>query len=244
MVDFNDQNLSGIDIANGNGNKLNTDELKKEPFIQNENKENIDTKSNENHDLDREKLKHENEELKNKISNLETQIEELKENWARERAEFSNYRKRIQKEILSSKQLGIEELSKHLLVILDNLEMVISSKTSNPEIQNFITGVQMIRDEFLRVLERYNIKRVVEKGDKFNPNLMEAIDVEYNDNLNEEIVLEVYKKGFIKQDAETNNTVVLRVASVKVGKPRQSLKENNNESNEEKNKIEEDKNHK
>ncbi len=216
MSDLNDQNLSGIDIAEGNGNKLDLNPSENQQPKQSEDLNEI----NQNESDELQKLKNENLELKNKINLLEQQLSEFKDNWARERAEFSNYRKRIQKEILSSKQLGIEEFSKHLLIILDNLEMVLSSKTTNPEIQNFIVGVQMIRDEFLRVLERYNIKRVVEIGDKFNPNLMEAIDVEYKDDLTQDTVLEVYKKAFIRHDPETNNSVVLRVASVKVGKPK------------------------
>lgn len=227
MSELNDQNLSGIDIADGNGNKLDINTSESEQLNQSEDL----NESNKNEsDGELQKLKNENLELKNKINLLEQQLLEFKENWARERAEFSNYRKRIQKDILSSKQVGIEEFSKHLLIILDNLEMVLSSKTTNPEIQNFITGVQMIRDEFLRVLERYNIKRVVEIGDKFNPNLMEAIDVEYNDNLAQDTVLEVYKKGYVRHDPETNNSIVLRVASVKVGKPKESNQLNKEEN--------------
>lgn len=176
--------------------------------------------------------------LKKERENLKQQVEELKDNWARERAEFSNYRKRMQQEILFAKNQGKEEFIKKLLPIIDNLELVLNTKNENPEVKNFISGVIMIRDEFLKILESLSIKQMVFVGDKFNPQLMEAIDVEYRDNLEEEIVLEVYKKAYIKiEDYDGKKYNVLRIASVKVGKPKkienptQNQEEKSNQNN-------------
>jgi molecular chaperone GrpE len=131
--------------------------------------------------------------------------------------------------------LGIEELVKRLLPVIDNLDIVLASKSDNPEVQNFIYGVDMIRSEFLKILQNYQIVPIVDKGDKFNPNLMEAIDVEIIDDLKEEVVTEVYKKAYVKYyDLQNKDKfVVLRTATVKVGKPRQVNLNNepNNTSN-------------
>ncbi len=221
MMDPKEQNLSGIDIAGGNIQE-NQQEMQ-----DNQNLEN----NQENKTEDIESIKKENEKLKEEIKRLQEQVEEFKDNWARERAEFSNYRKRMQQEILLSKNLGIEEFAKKLLIVIDNLDMVLASKSDNPEVQNFIFGVDMIRSEFLKILQNYFIVPIVEKGDKFNPMLMEAIDVEVRDDLIEEKVLEVYKKAYIKHDPQDKNKfVVLRTASVKVGKPKEVNNQQNNEN--------------
>ncbi len=226
MIEQNDKELSGVDIAEGNiqdkeklSNQENTDN-------KNNDLENIEEDSNE-------KLKEENLKLKEEIEKLKQQVEELKDNWARERAEFMNYRKRIQYEILQAKNSGIEEFVKKLLSVIDNLDMVLSSKSENPEVQNFIFGVDMIRGEFLKVLNNYNIKPIVDKGDKFDPTLMEAIDVEIKEGLSAETVIEVYKKAYVKYDSENKDKyVVLRTASVKVGKPKNIDLQNTNQAQE------------
>jgi len=224
MIDPKEQNLSGIDIAAGNTQENET-EMQESPTLE-------DHQEKKTEDI--ETIKKENESLKEEIKKLQEQVEEFKDNWARERAEFSNYRKRMQQEILIAKNLGIEELAKKLLTVIDNLDMVLASKSDNPEVQNFIFGVDMIRSEFLKILQNYLIVPFVEKGEKFNPMLMEAIDVEIRDDLNEEKVLEVYKKAYIKYDPQDKNKyVVLRTASVKVGKPKEVINnvQNNENSN-------------
>ncbi|MCS7205185.1 MAG: nucleotide exchange factor GrpE [Leptospiraceae bacterium] len=168
------------------------------------------------------KLKKINEFLKEELQKALEQVDLFKDQWARERAEFLNYKKRVQQEIQNSKSIGIEEFAKKLFGVLDNLDMVLSSRQNHPEVLNFVLGVELIREEFLKILGQYFIKPSVEKGDKFNPSLMEAIDVEIREDLQEEVVLEVYKKAYIKE--EPNQKInVLRVASVKVGKPKQAI---------------------
>jgi len=236
MMEPKEQNLNGIDIAEGSENHLEKQGEKE--VIENQN-----YKQNQDEFIDVEKIKKENENLNIEIKKLQDQVEQLKDNWARERAEFSNYRKRMQQEIFQAKNLGIEELVKRLLPVIDNLDIVLASKSDNPEVQNFIYGVDMIRSEFLKILQNYQIVPIVDKGDKFNPNLMEAIDVEIIDDLKEEVVTEVYKKAYVKYyDLQNKDKyVVLRTATVKVGKPRQVNL--NNESNNTSNQNSNNENH-
>lgn len=208
------QTLEGIDIAKGS--EIEEKELNEKQTEENQ----------------IEILLKEKQELKMENENLKQIVEELKENWARERAEFSNYRKRMQQEILFARNQGVEEFVKKLLPIIDNLELVLSSKNENPEVKNFIFGVEMIRNEFLKILESILIKPMVFVGDKFNPQIMEAIDVEYRENLEEEIVIAVYKKAYVKiDDNDGKKYNLLRAASVKVGKPKQLLQENQQNTN-------------
>ncbi len=145
------------------------------------------------------------------------EVQELKDQWTRERAEFVNYRKRTQDEMARSRVFAVVNFVKGLIPVLDNLELVLRSKSDNPEVQNFVTGVEMIRNEFLSVLSRENIKPVVEPGDAFDPNFMEALDLAEDPSATRDTVKQVYEKGWIR-DNDEGNPQVIRPARVQVAK--------------------------
>lgn len=213
MENIEKQEINGIDFAEGEKPGKKQDGNQTQNPGETQKSEVQETSIQEEY----EKLKKVNELLKEELQKHQQLVEELKDNWARERAEFQNYKKRMQQEIQNYKNAGIEEITKKLLFVLDNLDLVLVSKSDNPEVQNFMFGVKMVKDEFLKILAQYSIQAVAEKGDKFDPRLMEAIDVEIRDDIQEEVVLEVYKKGYVID--QPGRFSVLRVASVKVGKP-------------------------
>ncbi|MCB1165524.1 MAG: nucleotide exchange factor GrpE [Leptospiraceae bacterium] len=145
------------------------------------------------------------------------EIQELKDQWTRERAEFVNFRKRTQDEMARSRIFAVVNFVKGLIPVLDNLELVLRSKSDNPEVKNFVTGVEMIRNEFISVLSRENIKPVVEPGDAFDPNFMEALDLAQDPSVQKDTVTQVYEKGWVRQDGE-DAPQVIRPARVQVAK--------------------------
>ncbi|MCB1138180.1 MAG: nucleotide exchange factor GrpE [Leptospiraceae bacterium] len=151
------------------------------------------------------------------LAKAQKEIQELKDQWTRERAEFVNYRKRTQDELAKSRVFGVVNFVKGLLPVLDNLELVLRSKSDNPEVKNFVTGVEMIRNEFLSVLSREDIKPVVEPGDPFDPTCMEALDLAEDPSATQDTVKQVYEKGWIRE-TEEGNPQVLRPARVQVAK--------------------------
>lgn len=158
------------------------------------------------------------------LKKAEREIQELKDQWTRERAEFVNYRKRTQDELARSRVYGVVNFVKGLLPVLDNLELVLRSKSDSPEVQNFITGVEMIRNEFLSVLQKENIKPVVEPGDPFDPNMMEALDLAEDPNATRDTVKQVYEKGWIRE-TEEGDPQVIRPARVQVARASSASKE-------------------
>ncbi|MEQ8352263.1 MAG: nucleotide exchange factor GrpE [Leptospiraceae bacterium] len=151
------------------------------------------------------------------LDQAKKEIQELKDQWTRERAEFVNYRKRTQDEMAKSRVFAVVNFVKGLIPVLDNLELVLRSKSDNPEVQNFVTGVEMIRNEFISVLSRENIKPVVEPGDAFDPGYMEALDLAEDPSATQDTVKQVYEKGWIR-DNDEGNPQVIRPARVQVAK--------------------------
>ncbi len=155
---------------------------------------------------------------KNELEEARREIEELKDNWTRERAEFTNFRKRQIVERQKARAHTVAEFVQKLLPAIDNLDRVLSVKTEDPAVKNFVVGVDMIRQELLQVLERERITPVLPAGLAFDPFAMEAIAMEDRADIEQDIVLEVFQAGYVMAWDE-NERHVLRPARVKVGKP-------------------------
>ena len=175
--------------------------------------QNNETQSDASSPDDVEKIESEEDILKK----AQEEIEDLRNSWARERAEFMNFRKRTQQE--RQKQIGdtIATFVQDLLPAFDNLDQVISITTDNSEVKKYIDGVSMIRDNFFQILSNKNIKVLQPTDADFDPQLMEAISSEERKGLKKDVVLEVYQSGYYLED-DDGSRQLLRPARVRVGK--------------------------
>lgn len=146
------------------------------------------------------------------------QIQDLKDSWARERAEFQNYKRRTATEFANIRKEAIKGFVSKLLNPLDNLERVAGGESQSAEMKPFLDGVGMIRKEFLAILEKENIQRFSPEGEVFDPMKMEAIASEEKEGLEEEMVVEVYQSGYQFQ-VENEQPIIIRPSRVKVGRP-------------------------
>ncbi len=155
------------------------------------------------------------------VSELEKcrkEADQLRDSWTRERAEFMNFRKRSSHEQIRMRHTAVANFVKALLPVLDNLERTISVPTDVPEVKNFVSGVAMIHQELVSVLEKEKIRPMKAAGQPFDPFSMEAIAMEDREGLERDTVLEVYEEGYF-MEAEENERQVIRPSRVKVGKP-------------------------
>ena len=162
------------------------------------------------------------QELAENTSTLEDKVEEVGEqeenklkaeeyynHMQRLKAEFDNYRKRTQKEKEEIAKYGSEKIIVSLLPVLDNLERAIGSAQTNKDFQSFSQGVEMIRRQFMKVLEDEGLSPIETVGTEFNPNVHEALLKEASDK-EENIILAELQKGYYLKDK------VIRPSQVKV----------------------------
>lgn len=122
-------------------------------------------------------------------------------------AEFENFRKRLEKEQESLRNYACETAIEDLLPILDHFDRALAT----PHEKNaFTQGIGLIRQEFARLLEERGVKPIDAKGQRFDPNLHEALMAEENKELPPNTIIEVFEQGFLLGDR------VLRHAKVKV----------------------------
>ena len=152
------------------------------------------------------------------LDGLRGEVLALKDAWARERAEFQNYKRRISQEMGRMKTHAVANFVGGLLPVLDNLESVVRLSSDNEEVRQFIAGVSMIHKELTSLLDRHNIKTLRPAGEAFNPESMEAIASEDREDLKQDTVLEVFQDGLV-MEFDDGLRQVLRPARVRVGRP-------------------------
>jgi molecular chaperone GrpE len=173
-----------------------------------------DAKSNENQELGGDNS---NSNLQEELKKAQKDALEFKDSWQRERAEFMNYKRRTASELLNSRKEAVKNFIHDLLNPIDNLERVSMASTENPELKAFVDGVNMVRKEFISIVDREGIKRLDPLNESFNPMLMEAINSVESEEYKEERVIEVYQPGYFYLDGDKKHSI--RPARVKVGKP-------------------------
>lgn len=127
-------------------------------------------------------------------------------------AEMQNMKRRSEEEIAKLCKYDGEGIIKGLLPIIDNFERAIKldDRDLTDELSKFLSGFKMIYTNLLNLLNNLEVKEIECKGLEFDPNKMEAVLTEKDENLPSNVVLEVLQKGYTYKDK------ILRVAMVKV----------------------------
>ena len=140
-------------------------------------------------------------------SENERMLAEYKEKFLRMAAEYDNFRKRTRKENESRYTMAVADTAAKFLPIHDNLERALSHQTEDAA---FYKGVEMIKTELDEAFEKLGIRPIEALGQPFDPALHDAVMHIEDDSGEENVVVEVFKAGFILDDR------VMRPAIVKV----------------------------
>ena len=144
------------------------------------------------------------------------ELKQCKEQLLRLAAEYDNYRKRSQREREESHQLARADALKAFLPVLDNFERAIRMSASEggiadePAAGEYRKGVEMIYAQLLDVMAAQGAQAFGEAGESFDPAFHNAVMHAEDEALGENIVAEVFQKGWRMGGR------VLRVAAVKV----------------------------
>lgn len=119
------------------------------------------------------------------IQNLETEVVDLNDRLLRAVAETENVRRRAQRDKEDMAKYAISNFSRDMLAVADNLRRALDSvdeetRKSHGAVENAMIGVEMTERELLAAFQRTGIKRMEPIGQKFDPNIHEAM-FEYED---------------------------------------------------------------
>lgn len=142
----------------------------------------------------------------------EEKIKELEDSLLRSKADFVNYRKRLEEEQCRLMKYCNEDLIKEMLPTLDNFERAIGMDDDNltDEVSKFLSGFKMIYCNFVNILKENGVVEIDGNNKPFDPVYHDAIMTEKRDGIESGMVLEVLQKGYILKGK------VIRPAMVKV----------------------------
>lgn len=152
------------------------------------------------------------ENLNNKIEELEKKANEYLDGWQRSRAEFANYKKRIEREQAQAYQAAAGNIIKKFLEVADDLERALKNRPQDKEGAEWANGIELIYRKLLAIIEAEGVKVMDVDGQTFDPNLHEAISHEEVEGYSEGDIIEVVKQGYLLGDR------VLRPALVRVAR--------------------------
>lgn len=152
------------------------------------------------------------EEKEEIISNLNKAINEAKNNTLRAQAELVNYRKRKDAEVSDLLKYANADFAKELIVVVDNFERAIkmSLESNSEELKKYMEGYNLTYTNLISILNKFGISEINRLGEKFDPNLEQALLTDHDESKDDDVVTEVLLKGYMLKDR------VIRPASVKV----------------------------
>lgn len=140
------------------------------------------------------------------------------ENWdrfVRAQAEMENLRRRMEKDLQNAHKYALEKFVKELLPVVDSLELGIAAASAeSPDIAKLREGNELTLKQLQSVLEKFNIRAIDPVGEKFNPELHQAMAMEPSSSAEPNTVLRVFQKGYLLNDRLLRPSLVVVAQAV------------------------------
>lgn len=152
------------------------------------------------------------------IGALQDELEQAREQRMRAAAEMENLRRRTAREVADAKKFAVSSFARDLLSVSDNLARALGVVTDDEKAaagdvwKNLLEGVEMTDRELLNVLEKNGVQKIDPEGERFDPNLHQAMFEVPDPSQTSGMVVQVVAPGFMI------GTRVLRPAMVGVTK--------------------------
>jgi molecular chaperone GrpE len=137
------------------------------------------------------------ENLKNELNEMRTKADEYLDGWQRARADFANYKKRVERDQAQVYQMAVGSIVKRYLEVLDDLERALNNKPASGDGATWAEGIELVYRKMLAILEAEGVQQMDADGQYFDPNLHEAISQENSPEHESGQIIEVIKQGYL-----------------------------------------------
>lgn len=144
------------------------------------------------------------------LKDCQAKTDEYLDGWQRSRADFANYKKRVDREQSVVYQNAASNILKRYLDVLDDLERALKNRPQEGDGATWAAGIELIYRKFLNILESEGVTQQQAQGAYFDPMLHEAISSEPHEDYDDGQIIEVIKNGYMQGER------VLRPALVRV----------------------------
>ena len=124
---------------------------------------------------------------------LTAEKNELQEQLLRRQADFENFRRRAERDRSEFLQFAGMELVRELLPVLDDFSRALKVECANAE---YARGIELIHNRLYDSLKKMGLEAIDTTGQKFDPNLHQAVDRVETDDEEDHQILEEYQRGY------------------------------------------------
>jgi molecular chaperone GrpE len=154
------------------------------------------------------------EELMALLQEAQHQAAEYLDGWQRARAEFANYKKRVERDQQDSYARTAGSILSRFLSIQDDFVRALKDRSDEGDGKAWAEGIELIHRKLASLLEAEGVEEITAIGERFDPNFHEALSYEDNDEVEDGCVIDVVRQGYMLKDR------VLRPALVRVARRR------------------------
>ena len=143
------------------------------------------------------------------LATLQAERDAFLDQLQRSRAEFANYRKRVDSDRALLRERATQDLLTQVLPVLDDLQRALAAVPDDQRETGWVSGTQMIERKLAAIMERFGVSPIDALGQAFDPAVHEAVATDPGSS--GERVVEVYQTGY------RLGQTLLRPAMVKTG---------------------------
>jgi len=134
---------------------------------------------------------------------LEAEIAGLKDKFLRAFAEAENIRRRAEKEVADARTYGIASFARDVLNVADDLARALGSvddaakATAEGGLKALLDGLELTERGLIKALEKHGIRKIEPKGEKFDPNIHQAMFEVPDPSVPSGTVVQVVQAGYV-----------------------------------------------
>lgn len=140
------------------------------------------------------------------IEELNKKLLEANDKYLRTVAEYDNFRKRSQKEKEAIFSDSKTDIIGKFLPVIDNFERAASAET---DLESYKKGIEMTVNQLLDVFKSFGVEAYGEKGEEFDPNIHNGVMHVDDETLGENVISDVYMKGYKLGDKVIRHATVI-----------------------------------
>jgi molecular chaperone GrpE len=148
----------------------------------------------------------------NSLGQIQADIERFRDLALRTQADFENFRKRSAREKEDAVKYANASFLERLIPILDNFELGLAAARGSSESSAILSGMDMVSKQLTDFLTSSGVDAVNAEGQRFDPNLHEAVAQEASATVPENVIVRQLRRGYKLRDR------LLRPATVVVSK--------------------------
>ncbi len=131
-------------------------------------------------------------------TDLQTQIDDLKNKWLRSRAELDNYRRRALQDVDRAREAGMDSALLTVMSVYDDLGRALAA-VDEADPSKIVPGIRAVRESLERNLDTLGLKKVGKVGEVFDPDVHEALTTMPTENPEQAgKIADVFETGFTK----------------------------------------------